>query len=251
MLRRPTAQAAGWLLGGVTVGLQVCYPLTRGRRREAVSIATVATFSAATLVHTAAARGAAAVGRLLTVAVAALGVEAVGVRTGVPFGRYHYTGRLGPRLAGVPAVVPLAWVMMTGPALAASRRLARGRTGRAVLATAALASWDLFLDPQMVADGNWEWDTKGPALQGIPLTNYAGWVAVSAALTQLATPAAPVQPERDALPVTLYLWTYLGSVLANAAFLRRPAVAVSGGIGMGLVAIPLLRDTLRRAGAGR
>ena len=38
--------------------------------------------------------------------------EAVGVATGIPFGRYTYTGTLGPEVLGVPVIVPMAWVMM-------------------------------------------------------------------------------------------------------------------------------------------
>ena len=54
-------------------------------------------------------------------------------------------------MAGVPLIVPLAWTMMAYPALLVGRRI-----GAPVLAgAAALASWDLFLDPQMVAAGHW------------------------------------------------------------------------------------------------
>ena len=38
-----------------------------------------------------------------------LAAEAVGVRTGFPFGDYSYADTLGPTVLGVPVVVPLAW----------------------------------------------------------------------------------------------------------------------------------------------
>jgi putative membrane protein len=38
----------------------------------------------------------------------------------------------------------------------------------------------------------------------------------------------------------LYVWTWLSGVLAHAVFLGLPRSAVAGGIGMGLVAIPLV-----------
>lgn len=43
----------------------------------------------------------------------------------------------------------------------------------------------------------------------------------------------------------LYLWTYAASVLAHAVFLRLPASAVWGGIGMAVAAAPLAVTLLR------
>ena len=58
----------------------------------------------------------------------------------------------------------------------------------------ALTAWDLFLDPQMTAEGYWRWTRRG-RYRGIPLTNYAGWlltsVAVMAALEALLPPDEP------------------------------------------------------------
>ncbi len=103
-----------------------------------------------------------------TAAAIGLAAEAVGVATGVPFGRYAYAGTLGPQLLGVPVLVPLAWTMMAYPALLLGRRLGRAAArrsasgGRAVLGGATLAAWDLFLDPQMVAAGHWTWAHPRP-----------------------------------------------------------------------------------------
>ncbi len=63
------------------------------------------------------------------------------------------------RVLGVPVVIPLAWTMMAWPASLAGGRLARGPPARVALAGVALASWDLFLDPQMVAAGHWSGPT--------------------------------------------------------------------------------------------
>ena len=112
--------------------------------------------------------------------------EAVGVHTGFPFGSYAYTGTLGPQLLGVPLVVPLAWVMMAWPALVVGPHAGSspGRRSRRSAARA-LASWDVFLDPQMVDAGHWRWAVPDPGLPlvpGVPLTNYAGWLLVAVAI---------------------------------------------------------------------
>ncbi len=52
----------------------------------------------------------------------------------------------------------------------------------AVTAGAALAAWDVFLDPQMVDAGHWTWADPSPGLPGVahvPLTNFAGWLLVA------------------------------------------------------------------------
>jgi putative membrane protein len=143
----------------------------------------------------------------------------------------------------VPLVIPLAWTMMAWPALAAARRLTT--RWAPVVAGWALASWDLFLDPQMVAAHHWTWHQSSPGLQGIPLTNYAGWLGVSVVLMTALDRLVPRSGD-DAQPLTLYLWTYGSSVLANLAFFGRPAVALTGGLGMGVVALPLAARLARR-----
>jgi len=189
-------------------------------------------------------------------------VEAVGVRTGLPFGEYAYAGTLGPQLLGVPLLVPLAWAMMAYPALLLGRRLAGARSGRravvALLGGATLAAWDLFLDPQMVAAGHWTWTHPEPGLPGvpgIPLTNAAGWLLVGTLMTAVLDRVVPgASPPTtggtpasllETLPAALLTWTWFGSVLANVAFFGRPWVALYGGVALGALVVPYLK-ALRR-----
>jgi putative membrane protein len=220
-------------LAGLTVLLQIAYPLVHGTARDRLTVATVLAFFAASVTHALQRRGRRWTARFLVVVVGgSLAVEALGVATGFPFGDYAYGDGLGPRVAGVPLVVPLAWAMFAYPAHVVGVRL-----GRPVLAGAwALASWDLFLDPQMAAEGYWTWaDPTG--LNGIPWSNHLAWLAV--ALLLMA--ALPARPADDRVPVALLLWTWGSSVLANLAFFGRPLVALAGGLAMSLVAVPLLR----------
>jgi len=240
----PAAAALAAILGAATVLAQICYPLTTGEPRRILTIVTVLLFAAASTAACAATRGARAGLTLLGVAAGAgFAAEALGVATGFPFGGYRYSGTLGAQLAGVPLVIPLAWAMMAWPALAVGRLLG----SPALLGGLALASWDLFLDPQMVQAGHWEWTGGGPRLNGIPLTNTLGWLVVGVALVATLDRVLPRSPRPgtdDRLAVGLWLWTYASSVLANLAFFGRPGVALAGGLGMGLVAVPLVRRLL-------
>jgi putative membrane protein len=170
--------------------------------------------------------------------------EAVGVATGFPFGAYAYSAALGPRLLGVPVVIPLAWTWMAWPAWIAAGHLVNRAAARVGVAAVGLATWDLFLDPQMVAAGYWHWSTVD-----IPLRNYVAWLAVALALMAPLSRVSGAERRSvaaDAPVLALYLWTYASSVLAHAVFLDLPRSALLGGIGMGLVAVPLGVSLVRR-----
>jgi putative membrane protein len=251
-VRPARAVSPVWLLAAAVVLLQVAYPLVTGGLRDGLTVATVVVFFLASVAHAVTTRGASYAAVLVAVtAGGGLLAEVTGVHTGVPFGRYAYTGSLGPRLLGVPAVVPLAWAMFAHPALCVAQRLVpRDGWRRVGVAAWALAAWDVFLDPQMVAAGHWRWLSVGahlPGIDDVPLTNFAGWLAVAAALMALLSraPRAADLPVDDRPALALYLWTLGSSVLANLAFFHRPAVAAWGGVAMGLVAVPLVRS-LRR-----
>lgn len=240
------------VLAAAGILAQICYPLLSGTALTAATGLAVALFAAAAVAHANARHGRALAARVL-VAAAGIGLlaEAVGTRTGFPFGAYRYTpdGRLGPELLGVPLAVPLAWTMLAYPCLLAARALGRTRTARSAIGAVGLTGWDLFLDPQMVAAGHWTWLHPEPALPGvpgIPLTNYAGWLLVAAVLIAVLdrivpTDAGPATaPTAPTAPTAVLAWTWLGSTLGNLAFFDRPWVALYGFLMMGCVVGPYL-----------
>jgi putative membrane protein len=229
------------LLGGTVVALQIAYPLVHGELRDRLTVLIVLVLAAACVAHAAFTRSprtAAAV--VLVTAVPGFAVEVLGVHTGVPFGTYEYSTTLGPRLFGTPLLIGLAWTMLAWPAAIAARRLVRGRLARVLVGTWALAAADLFLDPQLVASGAWTWRFPAPHLPGvpdIPLTNFAGWLAVALVLS--AVLQAIAGDGDDTVAVALYLWLYVGWVVALGIFLDLTAAAGWGALGMGVVAVPL------------
>lgn len=236
-------------LAALTVLLQVGYPLFSGSRRDALTVITVLAFFAASVTHAAVHRGLRWAAALVVVtAGTGLLAEAVGTATGVPFGDYDYAGSLGWQVFSVPVVVPMAWTMMAYPCLLVGQRLASSSVVAALLGGAALAAWDLFLDPQMVEAGHWTWrdvELSWPGSPDVPVSNSLGWLLVAVVMVG----ALQLLPRRDAddrVPAALFLWTYASSVLAFAVFFGRPLVALVGGIGMGLVAVPYARSVLRR-----
>lgn len=274
--RSPLAVAA-LVLAVLAVLTQVAHPLLSGGALHATTVVSVALFAAAVLADAARRFGPVTAATVLLVA-GGLGLlaEAVGTRTGVPFGEYSYAGSLGPQLLDVPVVVPLAWTMMAYPMLLAGRTLAPPGSWTAVpVAAVGLASWDLFLDPMMVAQGHWTWVDPTPALPGvpgIPLSNYAGWLLVAlvisavlhrlvpdprrprrrrapATSSRLVLPGAPGTLRARgaaelAVPGLLLGWTWLGSTVDALVFSGRPWVALWGFVVMGAVVAPTLAHWL-------
>jgi uncharacterized membrane protein len=157
-------------------------------------------------------------------------LELVGSSTGWPFGAYHYTGALVPAVARVPLVVPLAWFAMAVPAREVAARLVRPGWARIGLAALAMTAWDLMLDPQMVAEGYWAWETDG-AWRGIPLSNYAGWLVSSAVVMVVLDKLLP-QPGRSLRLLALYAWWGFSEALAFLVFFGDPVVGLVGGAAM-------------------
>ncbi|GAB2590509.1 membrane protein [Paractinoplanes abujensis] len=249
-----------WTLLGLLILAQICYPLTSGDTRAAFTVATVVLGYVLSVSHAFLTRGPrAALALVGTATLGGFAVEALGVATGFPFGTYDYSGQLGPKLLGVPLIIPLAWTWMAWPAWLAAQRLPLARWARVAVAAFGLAAWDIFLDPQMVAEGYWRWVSPTPALPGlpgIPISNYLGWLGFALILMttldhlvrRIIPPAGPsVAPDGDVPIIVLWIWTYASSVLAHAVFLGLPASAVWGGVLMGAAVLPLLPHLRHRS----
>lgn len=243
-------------LAGAGLLAQVVYPLTGGALRAQVTVAVVLLLAAACVAHAAAVRGMRwAAGLVAVTCGGGLLVEYLGTTTGLPFGGYAYTaaGALGPELGPVPLLIGPAWTMGAYPAWCAARAVCGpGRGVRTVLLAAwGLAAWDLYLDPQMVADGRWRWADPSPALPGVPdvpLSNHLGWLAVAVAMAAALHAIDRVRGEaerpHDGLPLALYCWTWLGSAAAHVVLLGLPASGAYGLVAMGVLGVPLLRRVL-------
>jgi putative membrane protein len=176
------------------------------------------------------------------VAILAWGVEAIGSSSGVPFGRYSYTERLQPQLFHVPLLIPLAWLMMLAPAWAIARTLTpkNSQLYFALISGLAMAAWDLFLDPQMVAWHLWVWEQPGGYF-GIPWVNYAGWILTGMAITWVAHPQdLPILPL-----ILIYTTTWLLESVGLAFYFGLAGPALVGFVVMGLFVVIAWRLAFR------
>jgi uncharacterized membrane protein len=179
------------------------------------------------------------------VATGAAVVEHVGTATGRPFGRYRYSDRLVPQVAGVPVVVPGAWWAMAVPAREVAHAALGSRSSRLArvgVGAVALAAWDLFLDPQMTTEGYWRWERPG-RYRGIPLSNYAGWLVAGAAVMAVLELVLPVHGDVvDRALVAEYAGMVVMETVGFAAFFDdRLVAAVGGAVTLPLAALAVAR----------
>jgi len=172
--------------------------------------------------------------------------ENLGVATGFPFGPYHYTDELGPKLFYVPLLIApaylsvgyMSWVLAT--VLAGDVR--RGADTLSTVATPVVASfvmvlWDLALDPAAsTVEKNWIW-THGGGFFGVPLSNYLGWFLTVYAFMQLfalylraraPVPAASLQRSYFAQAIVMYAIIALRFVLVYLAYKSAPLTDPAG-----------------------
>jgi putative membrane protein len=111
--------------------------------------------------------------------------ENLSIITGFPFGHYHYTEILGPKIFLVPITIGgayfgagyLSWIIslvLLGRMNQPIDRFARWTLP--VVASFLMASWDFMLDPgASTVEHNWIWENGG-GFFGVPFSNYLGWL---------------------------------------------------------------------------
>lgn len=166
-------------------------------------------------------------------------VELVGSSTGFPFGEYDYTTALSPRVGGVPLLVCCAWAAITLIVHGMFRVTPHAIWRRVVLMAVSITAWDVFLDPQMVGEGYWQWETSAPAFRGIPLVNYAGWGATALVTSVIAvvtcgrTSDSARTMQGAGVPLVTYATLTVMYTIGFVFFFDDIVVAVVGAIAMG------------------
>jgi uncharacterized membrane protein len=118
--------------------------------------------------------------------------ENLSIRTGFPFGFYHYSPSLG--LMTVPVVIIFAYFAMGYLSWMLAHiitgQYARRLGGKQVFVVPFIAAfimvmWDLTIDPiSSTLQNLWVWHTPG-AYFGVPVVNFAGWFFVVFVFYQL------------------------------------------------------------------
>jgi uncharacterized membrane protein len=108
-----------------------------------------------------------------------IAVEAIGVRSGMLFGRYAYGQTLPPYIGPVPLAIGFAWLGMLLSSVAVvtrstPRSLRLNNFAGALMVALFMMIFDIVMEPAATALGYWRW------IEGaIPVQNYIAWFIVS------------------------------------------------------------------------
>ncbi len=132
-------------------------------------------------------------------------LESLSIATGFPFGHYHYTERLGPKLGTVPllimpayfAVCYLSWNLAHVVLDKFDQRAdALQRFAVPLLAAFIMVMWDLCMDPARSTLGQaWIW-RDGGGYFGVPFSNFMGWFLCVYVIFQLLAVYLTLVPQR-------------------------------------------------------
>jgi uncharacterized membrane protein len=123
------------------------------------------------------------------------GLEGLSIKTGFPFGHYHYTAT-DLKLLGVPLMIMViyfglsytSWTVAQAVTGHFSKKIAGVYKFIIPLTTSlVMTMWDLATDPQAsTINSIWVWENGGDYF-GVPVSNFAGWVLVVYIFMQIFT----------------------------------------------------------------
>ncbi len=120
--------------------------------------------------------------------------ESISITTGLPFGQYYYTTKLGEKIGNVPFKIMLAYFFNGYLALQMAvvflkKKSKKVRKYNIVLipfiASLLMVIWNLCFEPIMsIVQENWIWEKSGLYF-GVPLINFFGWFITTYLIFQI------------------------------------------------------------------
>lgn len=150
---------------------------------------------------------------LTGVFLAGLLIELAGVHTGLIFGTYCYGSTLGIKLAGVPPMIGINWVILIWSAGVTTGRRRRGSPLLNALPGAAiLVLLDMLIEPVAMRFGYWSWENGS-----VPTSNYFSWFLVSFLMLYLFHKSG-IKKDNPAAPFMMLAQFVFFIILNLAAF---------------------------------
>jgi putative membrane protein len=174
--------------------------------------------------------------------------ESLSLRTGFPFGHYHFTEVMGPKFLGLPLLLVLAylgigycsWVLgililgMCGRPVAGYRTFALP-----VVASFIMLAWDLSMEPDWsTVDRAWIW-LDGGQYFGVPFSNFFGWYLTAYLFFQTfafycrarRAQSTPISSHYWRMPILMYGICAAGNLLILRLPMAPPIVSDATGRG--------------------
>ncbi len=120
-------------------------------------------------------------------------IQAIIIRSGLPYGYLSYTSSFQPQLFGIPFLIPLSWLMMLPPAWMVARLVTRRLSGCLsrllflLVGSVAFTGWMVSFDPFLARLGILEWNPAG-SFYGIPWQHFLFWLFIAGLITFAISP---------------------------------------------------------------
>lgn len=138
-----------------------------------------------------------------------MSVEWIGVHTGWLFGNYIYGENLGIKIAGVPLIIGINWVLLSVISSAVARRFTQNKIGLVFLGAMFMLLLDIVIEPVAIVSDYWVWSGD------IPFSNFITWFVVALFLQFIFVSLNLV--ERNKVALVLYMIQLVFFVILNLA----------------------------------
>jgi putative membrane protein len=111
---------------------------------------------------------------LIVIFLGTLGIEILGVNTGMFFGDYTYQIGLGPKFFGTPIIIGINWILVTYCSLCFCEKFVSNKIALILSSSAMVLVYDYVLEKVAPLIKMWYWkhDT-------VPVKNYISWLVIS------------------------------------------------------------------------
>lgn len=138
--------------------------------------------------------------------------EVIGVKTGILFGNYHYTDRLGPRLFEVPVVIGLNWALLVHAVHSSLAVRVRSPLAIAAVGASLMTAFDWVMEPVAIRLRFWVWLNDD-----VPWQNYVAWWLLAFLLIRVSVAVNPTPQNRLStwvFGVMLVFFATVGTILS-------------------------------------
>lgn len=106
--------------------------------------------------------------------VATFMLEYTGIQTGQIFGNYFYGAAMSFKIASVPLVIALNWVVLILGSFSWAERITRKPVLQILTGMVLIVLFDLILEPLAMQMDYWQWENGK-----VPARNYFAWAAIA------------------------------------------------------------------------
>lgn len=144
---------------------------------------------------------------IVVIALLGLGIEIIGINTGVPFGDYTYSSVLGIQLFETPLLIGVNWLMLVYASVMITHQFIANKWLKAFIAALIMVLLDVFIEPVAIDWNMWTWK-----MTSVPVQNYITW-GIAALIFSLILSFQLKENHANKMALPVILWQYLFFVI--------------------------------------